>query len=99
MRINLSEKRNIYLMGFMGCGKSKVGKIIAQKLGWPFLDTDTCIVKDAGLTIPEIFEQMGESHFRELEKKMHRKNYTPERPCHFPWRRSDPRSGKLGEHL
>jgi shikimate kinase len=69
MRINPSEKRNIYLMGFMGCGKSKVGKIIAQKLGWPFLDTDTCIVKDAGLTIPEIFEQMGESHFRELEKK------------------------------
>ena len=68
MRINLSEKHNIYLMGFMGCGKSKVGRIIAQKLGWPFLDTDDCIVEEAELTIPEIFEQMGEPHFRELEK-------------------------------
>ncbi len=56
-------------MGFMGCGKSKVGRILAQKLGWPFLDTDDCIGKDAGMTIPKIFEQMGEPRFRELERK------------------------------
>lgn len=69
MQTNLSEKKNAYLMGFMGCGKSKVGRLLAEKLDWPFLDTDNCIVKDAGMSIPEIFEQMGEPHFRQLEKK------------------------------
>jgi shikimate kinase len=69
MKTNPSENQNVYLMGFMGCGKSKIGRILAQKLNWPFLDTDDCIVEDAGMTIPEILEQMGESRFRELEKK------------------------------
>jgi shikimate kinase len=67
MRTNPSKKNNIYLMGFMGCGKTKVGKILAKKLGWSFLDTDDCIVKDSGMSIAEIFEQKGEPHFRTLE--------------------------------
>jgi shikimate kinase len=69
MRTNPSKKNNIYLMGFMGCGKTKVGNLLAKKLGWSFLDSDDCIVRDAGLSIPEIFEQKGESYFRKLEKK------------------------------
>ena len=57
------------MMGFMGTGKTKVGKLIAELMGWQFVDTDACIVDDVGMSISEIFETLGESHFRELEKK------------------------------
>lgn len=60
---------NLYLMGFMGTGKTRVGQSIARKTGWQFIDTDQCISEDAGMSIPEIFEKMGEPYFRELEKK------------------------------
>ena len=56
-------------MGFMCCGKTRVGKLLANRLDWPFIDTDDCIVGETGLTIPEIFEQKGEPVFRQLEKK------------------------------
>lgn len=59
---------NIYLIGFMGCGKSRVGKLLSERLGWPFLDTDECIVQEARMTIPEIFEKQGEPAFRKMEK-------------------------------
>lgn len=62
-------KNNVYLMGFMGCGKTKVGQILAERLKWKFLDTDDCIIKDAGMSIPELFDQRGEKHFRQLEKE------------------------------
>ncbi len=60
---------NIYLIGFMGSGKSTIGKLLAEKLGYRFVDTDEEIVKDTNLSIPEIFEKYGESYFRELETK------------------------------
>ena len=59
----------IALTGFMGSGKTTVGRIVADALGCPFLDLDEVIVKKAGRSIPEIFEADGESGFRRLEKQ------------------------------
>lgn len=58
----------IFLVGFMGSGKSSVGKILAQKINYTFIDTDHEIEASTGKSIYEIFEKDGESHFRELEK-------------------------------
>jgi shikimate kinase len=60
---------NIILCGFMGCGKSTVGRNLAKMTGRKFLDMDNYIEETAGMTIPEIFEQQGESGFRELEHR------------------------------
>ena len=59
----------VYLLGFMGAGKSVYGQELAQQLKWDFLDLDAQIEANAGLTIPEIFEQYGESLFREWEQQ------------------------------
>lgn len=59
----------IYLVGFMGAGKSTVGRELALKLGWPFFDLDSEIEKGAALSIREIFKRYGEPHFRELERQ------------------------------
>jgi len=61
--------KNIVLTGFMGSGKSTVGKILARKLKRKVVDTDDVIEKEAGMRISEIFKNFGEEHFRELEKK------------------------------
>ena len=60
----------ITLTGFMGSGKTTVGKVLADFLGCPFLDLDDLIVKKAGKSIPEIFAQDGEPAFRELEARL-----------------------------
>ena len=60
----------ITLTGFMGSGKTTVGKVLADFLGCPFLDLDDLVVKKAGKSIPEIFEQDGEPAFRELEARL-----------------------------
>jgi shikimate kinase len=60
----------IVLIGFMGAGKSSVGRLVASKLGLPFIDTDANVVARAGRSIPEIFEQEGEPGFRELEREV-----------------------------
>lgn len=57
----------IYLIGFMGSGKTTHGKQIARMMGYDFLDIDHWIVEQEGKTIPEIFDEEGESRFRELE--------------------------------
>ena len=57
----------IYLVGFMGCGKSTVGRSLAQELDWDFVDLDREIQRRANMTIPEIFEAHGEEGFRERE--------------------------------
>lgn len=59
--------RNIVLIGLMGAGKTTVGKIAAQSLGFGFTDTDHVITDTAGKTIPEIFEAEGETGFRTRE--------------------------------
>ncbi len=57
----------IFLCGFMGCGKSAVGRRLAKKLHASFVDMDDYIVKQAGMPIPEIFATLGEPAFREME--------------------------------
>ena len=60
----------ISLLGFMGTGKTSVGKLLAEEMELSFLDTDELIVESSGLEIPDIFDTYGEEHFRQLEKKV-----------------------------
>jgi shikimate kinase len=60
-------KTNIALIGFMGTGKTAVGKALAERLDKKFIELDSLIERKAGKTIPEIFKQDGEIAFRELE--------------------------------
>ena len=57
----------VFLCGFMGCGKSTVGRILARRLKCKCTDLDDYIEKQEGMSIPEIFEQKGEPYFREKE--------------------------------
>lgn len=59
--------RPIFLCGFMGCGKTTVGKILAKRLKCRCIDLDDYIEQQEGMTIPEIFEKKGEPYFRQLE--------------------------------
>jgi shikimate kinase len=67
MILKLKLTPGIYLVGFMGCGKSTIGRALAEELGWSFFDLDEEIEKSTGETISEIFEQRGEAAFRALE--------------------------------
>lgn len=58
---------NIVLVGFMGTGKTTVGRILAQQLDWVFTDTDAYIEEQAGMTISRMFQEHGEDYFRERE--------------------------------
>lgn len=60
----------IFLIGFMGSGKSYLGRQLGQKLGIPFFDLDEQVTTHAGKSIPEIFDTEGEEHFRLLEKEV-----------------------------
>lgn len=61
---------NIVLVGMPGCGKSTVGRLLAQELGKEFVDADTEIIRTAQMTIPEIFEKFGEDGFRKVETQV-----------------------------
>lgn len=65
--------KNVFLTGFMGTGKSSVGKILAERLGCQFIDLDALIVAEAGMSIKEIFAAQGEPYFRALEADMVRR--------------------------
>jgi shikimate kinase len=67
MILKLKRTPGIYLVGFMGCGKSTVGRVLADELGWNFFDLDDEIENGAGSTIGEIFDTQGEEMFRALE--------------------------------
>ncbi len=62
------RRKLIYLLGFMGSGKSTIGSLLARQLGWPFIDLDTVIEAGQGASIREIFERSGEPFFRQLER-------------------------------
>ncbi len=62
--------RPIALIGMMGAGKTRLGKMLAESLGLPFVDSDDEIEKAAGLSIPEIFEKFGEPYFRDGERRV-----------------------------
>ncbi len=64
------DKRSIVLVGLMGCGKSAIGRRLASCLRLPFVDADDEIEKAAGKSISEIFEDHGESEFRDGERKV-----------------------------
>ena len=61
------QKENLVLCGMPGSGKSTIGKMLAEKLSMPYIDTDEKIVEKAGMPIPEIFSRRGEKAFRDLE--------------------------------
>src|SRR5262245_58601581 len=59
----------VYLVGFMGAGKTRVGRELASRLGWFFVDMDQEIENAEGISVRQIFEQRGEPHFRQLERE------------------------------
>lgn len=61
------KRLRIYLIGFMGAGKTTVGRRLAKKLGWKFIDLDREIERTEGRTIADLFRENGEPHFRMLE--------------------------------
>jgi shikimate kinase len=67
---NLKLKQPLFLCGMMGSGKSTIGKALANKAAAPFKDLDSMIVDEAGMSIPKIFDQKGESWFRKLEREI-----------------------------
>ena len=66
----LLDKRNIVLIGMPGCGKTTIGKAVANETQKEFIDTDDEIVKKTGMSIPEIFKKYGEKKFREIESEV-----------------------------
>jgi len=66
----MPANRLVYIVGFMGSGKSTAGRKIASALGWTFMDLDRKIEERAGMTIPRIFAQEGEDHFRIIESEV-----------------------------
>lgn len=59
--------KRLVLTGFMGAGKSTIGRLLASRIGWTFLDVDAHLEARTGATIPQLFERHGEAHFRRLE--------------------------------
>lgn len=66
----VNHRPNLVLSGFMGTGKSTVGLIIARRLGMEFVDTDSRIEAEAGMSVSEIFRVHGESTFRKMEHEL-----------------------------
>jgi shikimate kinase len=73
MILKLKRTPGIYLVGFMGCGKSVVGRELAGRLGWAFCDIDSDIEAEQGITIAAIFDTRGEEAFRQMETEAIRK--------------------------
>ena len=67
MNLEINKFSQIFLIGQSGSGKTTIGKILADKLSFEFIDTDTCITSEMKLSIKEIFNTMGEQFFRQKE--------------------------------
>jgi shikimate kinase len=63
----------VLLVGFMGAGKSRIGRALAAALGWRFVDFDDVVRAETGLAVPEIFATHGEAYFREAEARVGRR--------------------------
>ena len=70
---------NLYLVGFMGTGKTTVGRAVAQRIGFHLLDSDVEIERQAGKPIPEIFATQGEPAFRAMEREFIEKGHPAEK--------------------
>lgn len=68
-KLEKTVKGNVVLIGFMGCGKSTIGRKLSEKLGYRLIDVDAYIEEKQGCTISELFDKKGEGYFRELETK------------------------------
>ena len=64
------DLRRVLLVGFMGSGKSSVGRALARELDWRFVDFDDVVVREEGRSVQEIFRAMGEAHFRRAEERV-----------------------------
>jgi shikimate kinase len=73
MILKLVRTPGIYLVGFMGSGKTTIGRALADRLGWNFIDLDREIEAEQGITIAEMFDRFGEEHFRKIETDAIRK--------------------------
>lgn len=73
MILKLVRTPGICLVGFMGSGKTTIGRALADRLGWDFVDLDEEIAAEQGMSVAEIFERFGEEHFRKLETEAIRK--------------------------
>lgn len=62
--------RSIFLIGFMGAGKSTIARALQRELGFPLIEMDERIVKEQGMSINDIFAQYGEDHFRDIESQL-----------------------------
>jgi len=71
------NKKHIFLTGFMGAGKSRIGKLLAKRFACSFFDSDKLIEEEAGVSIKEIFETKGEDYFRSVETR------SIEKLCHL----------------
>lgn len=74
MTLKLKRTPGLYLVGFMACGKTTVGRPLAEDLGWCFVDIDSEIEAQEGKTVAQIFEERGEAGFRDLETAMIRRH-------------------------
>jgi len=66
-RDRVQQMRTVFLVGFMGAGKTSVGRALSQRLGWPFEDLDDRIQRREGKSIEQIFRESGEAEFRRAE--------------------------------
>ena len=66
----MNLNKNLVFLGMMGSGKSSIGNLVSKKLDLPFIDIDSLIVENIGMSISEIFEKKGENYFRNIEEKI-----------------------------
>ena len=79
--------KTVFLIGYMGCGKTTLGEVLARQLDCRFIDLDEFIEQRQGMTVVQIFDEMGENRFRELETAALRRGGIDDR-CHCRlWRR------------
>ncbi len=62
--------RKVFLVGYMGCGKSTLGRRLSRRLGWRLVDTDHEIEHREGASVADIFHYEGEEHFRQMERRV-----------------------------
>ncbi len=80
MNESATPPKNLVLIGFMGCGKSTVGRELHERLGYPLVDMDQLIEEKAGKSITQIFEEDGEENFRDIETSVLNELNAPNEP-------------------
>lgn len=69
-KLEMDQNKTVVLIGFMGVGKTTVGNLLAQKLGWDFIDIDEEIERELAMPVSHIFQTRGENFFRDKEKEL-----------------------------